>query len=332
MHDGHTHYTPATGIAELRTAVARCYRRPTACSYTPEQVIVSNGAKHSIHNALAATVGPGDEVIIPTPYWVSYSDLVQMTGATYVLVPTTLESGFKMTPAQLAGGHHAAQRAADAQLAEQPDRQPSTRGTSWKRWPTWSCDANLGVLSDEIYEQLVFGDAKATCFATLRPGLAERTHHDQRREQDLRHDRLAHRLGGRAGARHQGDGQRAEPGDELPVQRQPVRGAGGPRRRPGVRREDAPRVRGAARPGRAGAWPRCPASAARCPAARSTPSSTSRPTSAARWAARRSPTRPASAPLRLEVPTSTWCPARRSAPRVRPALLRRQPGAVARGT
>ena len=67
----------------------------------PAQVIVSNGAKHSIHNALAALVGPGDEVVIPTPYWVSYSDLVQMTGATYVLVPTTLESGFKISPAQL---------------------------------------------------------------------------------------------------------------------------------------------------------------------------------------------------------------------------------------
>ena len=69
-----------------------CTRRPTAWTCTPEQVIVSNGAKHSLHNALAAMVGPGDEVIIPTPYWVSYSDLVQMTGASYILVPTTLES------------------------------------------------------------------------------------------------------------------------------------------------------------------------------------------------------------------------------------------------
>src|SRR6185295_9999317 len=68
---------------------------------TPEQVIVSNGAKHSLHDALAATVGPGDEVVIPAPYWVSYSDLVSMTGATPVLVNTTPESGFKMSPAQL---------------------------------------------------------------------------------------------------------------------------------------------------------------------------------------------------------------------------------------
>src|SRR5262249_18213752 len=101
MKDGHTHYTPANGIPALRVAVARFYQNVYGMAYKPEQVLISDGAKHSIHNALAATVGPGDEVIIPTPYWVSYSDLVQMTGASYVLVPTAMESGFKMTPAQL---------------------------------------------------------------------------------------------------------------------------------------------------------------------------------------------------------------------------------------
>src|SRR6266571_1897085 len=101
MQEGHTHYTPASGLPELRQEIARWYQKTYGLSCTGEQVIISNGAKHSIHNALAAVVGPGDEVIIPTPYWVSYSDLVQMTGATYVLVPTTAESGFKMNPAQL---------------------------------------------------------------------------------------------------------------------------------------------------------------------------------------------------------------------------------------
>src|SRR5581483_4569899 len=101
MKEGHTKYTPANGIAELRSAVARTYQKTYGISYTADQVIVSNGAKHSLHTALAALVGPGDEVIIPSPYWVSYSDLVEMTGASYVLVPTTLESDFKMNPAQL---------------------------------------------------------------------------------------------------------------------------------------------------------------------------------------------------------------------------------------
>src|SRR6266849_2254749 len=103
MRDGHTHYTPAAGIAELRGAISRLYKKTYGLEVSPEQVIVSNGAKHSLHNALAATVGPGDEVIIPTPYWVSYSDLVQMTGAAFVLVHTTEASGFKMTAAQLLG-------------------------------------------------------------------------------------------------------------------------------------------------------------------------------------------------------------------------------------
>src|SRR5258707_15810809 len=68
MRDGHTHYTPAAGIPELRTSVAKWYQRTYGLRFSPDQVLISNGAKHSIHNALAATVGPGDEVIIPTPY------------------------------------------------------------------------------------------------------------------------------------------------------------------------------------------------------------------------------------------------------------------------
>src|ERR1700683_1295489 len=69
MKDGHTRYTPAAGIVELRKAIAAVYQKTYGISYQPEQVVVSNGDKHSIHNALACTVGPGDEVIIPTPYW-----------------------------------------------------------------------------------------------------------------------------------------------------------------------------------------------------------------------------------------------------------------------
>src|SRR5947208_1528163 len=101
MRDGHTHYTPAAGIPELRAAVAHWYQKTYGITYSPEQVVISSGAKHSLHTALAALVGPGDEVIIPTPYWVSYSDIVQMTGADCKLIPTAFESGFKMGPRQL---------------------------------------------------------------------------------------------------------------------------------------------------------------------------------------------------------------------------------------
>jgi aspartate aminotransferase len=174
MHKGYTRYTPAAGIPELRTAVARLYQRTYGISYAPEQVVVSNGAKHSLHNALAATVGPGDEVIIPTPYWVSYSDLVQMTGASYVLVPTTLESGFKMTPDQLRAAVTPRSRLLMLNSPSNPTGCVYTR-KELEALADVVLEKNLAVISDEIYERLVFGNARATCFATLRPGLAERT-------------------------------------------------------------------------------------------------------------------------------------------------------------
>jgi aspartate aminotransferase len=174
MKDGHTHYTPASGTAELRAAVARFYQKTYGLPVTPEQVIVSNGAKHSIHNALAATVGPGDEVIIPSPYWVSYSDLVQMTGASYVLVPTTLDSGFKMSPEQLRQALTPRSRLLMLNSPSNPTGSVYTR-QELEALADVILPTNVAVLSDEIYEKLVYGAARATCFATLRPGLAERT-------------------------------------------------------------------------------------------------------------------------------------------------------------
>jgi aspartate aminotransferase len=174
MKDGHTRYTPAAGIPELRKAVSRFYDRTYGIKYASEQVVVSSGAKHSIHNALAATVGPGDEVIIPTPYWVSYSDMVQMTGATYKLVPTRLEDGFKISPAQLRATITPKSRLLMLNSPSNPTGSVYTR-QELEALADVVLESNLAVLSDEIYEKLVFGDAKATCFATLRPGLAERT-------------------------------------------------------------------------------------------------------------------------------------------------------------
>jgi aspartate aminotransferase len=174
MLEGHTHYTPASGSAELRGAIARWYKKTYGLTVTPEQVIVSNGAKHSIHNALAATVGPGDEVIIPTPYWVSYSDLVQMTGATYVLVPTTEESGWKMSPAQLRAAITPRTRLVMVNSPSNPTGSVYMRA-ELEALADVILEKRIGVLSDEIYEQLIYGDARATCFATLRPGLAETT-------------------------------------------------------------------------------------------------------------------------------------------------------------
>jgi aspartate aminotransferase len=174
MRDGHTHYTPAAGIAELRGAIARLYQKTQGLQITAEQVVVSNGAKHSLHNALAATVGPGDEVIIPTPYWVSYSDLVQMTGASYVLIPTTMENGFKMSPAQLRAAVTPRSRLVMLNSPSNPTGCVYTR-KELEALADVIVETKLAVISDEIYERLVYGDARATCFATLRPGLPEQT-------------------------------------------------------------------------------------------------------------------------------------------------------------
>jgi aspartate aminotransferase len=171
---GQTHYTPASGTPELRKAIADWYGRFHGLKVDAAQVLVSNGAKHSIHNSLAATVGPGDEVIIPTPYWVSYSELVEMTGAKPVLVRTTAESGFKMTAEQLRAAISPRARLLMLNSPCNPTGAVYSRGELAKLADV-VMGSEISVLSDEIYEQLTYGDARPTCFATLRPGLEQRT-------------------------------------------------------------------------------------------------------------------------------------------------------------
>lgn len=169
---GQTHYTPTAGTAEVKAAVVRWYKRMYGYEFGPENVILSNGAKHSLHNALAAVVGPGEEVVIPTPYWVSYSDLVAMTGATPVLVKSTPESGFKLSPGQL----KAALTPRTRLLMLNSPCNPT--GTVYSRAEIEALvdvlPDDVAILSDEIYEQLTYGAATPTCVATLRPGLKDR--------------------------------------------------------------------------------------------------------------------------------------------------------------
>jgi aspartate aminotransferase len=171
---GLTHYTPPAGIPELRQAIAAHYTRHHGLKTDAPQVVVSNGAKHSLHNALMAVCGPGDEVVIPAPYWVSYSDLVKLTGATPVIIPTPEAAGFKLTPDPL--------RAAITPHTKlfMINSPSNPTGVVYRRDELEALadvilSTDAGVLSDEIYEQLTYGDAKPTCFATLRPGLPDRT-------------------------------------------------------------------------------------------------------------------------------------------------------------
>ncbi len=172
---GETHYTPTSGTPEAKAAVCRWYKSYHGWECAPENVIISNGAKHSLHTALAATVGPGDEVVIPTPYWVSYSDLVSMTGATPVLVTTTAQSGFKMSPDQLKAALTPRTRILMLNSPCNPTGTVYTRAELERLVDALINSSDAAILSDEIYEQLTFGDAKPTCIATLRPGLRDRT-------------------------------------------------------------------------------------------------------------------------------------------------------------
>ena len=233
MQAGQTHYTPPAGIPELRQALAdHLHASITACRPRRPRSSISNGAKHSIHNALMAVCGPGDEVIIPAPYWVSYSDLVKLTGATPVVIATTEASGFKLTPDQFLRGRHAADQAADDQQPVEPDRRGLRSGRARSPGRRGARDRRRGALRRDLRAtDLRRRQADLLRDAAARPGRPD--DHDLGREQDLRDDRLADRLGGRPAAGLQVHGRPAEPGDEQPLLGQPV---GAPSRRSRVRR------------------------------------------------------------------------------------------------
>jgi aspartate aminotransferase len=174
MRKGQTHYTPANGTPELRSAISRTYQKIHGYRFDPEQVIVSNGAKHALSTALTALCGPGDEVLIPAPYWVSYSDLVEMVGGRSVILPTTQERGFKLSGTQL----RAAITPRSRILIINSPSNPTGTVYSWSELEELAdvaLEARLTIVSDEIYERLTYGEVRAACFATVRPGLADQT-------------------------------------------------------------------------------------------------------------------------------------------------------------
>lgn len=174
MKAGHTHYTPPAGMPELKAAIANHYTSHHGLPTKPEQVVVSNGAKQALHNALMAVCGPGDEVIIPAPYWVSYSDLVMLTGATPVVVQCSEEDEFKLSAEEFLKHVNSRTKLLMINSPSNPTGVVYTR-SELEALADAVLTTDAGILSDEIYEQLCYGDATPTCFATLRPGLSERT-------------------------------------------------------------------------------------------------------------------------------------------------------------
>ena len=167
MLQGQTHYTAASGIVELRSAVARRYAK-MGLGVHADQVLITSGAKHAIHNTLASTVGPGDKVIIPAPYWLSYSDIAEMTGAKTVLVNTAEEHGFKMNPTQLRQAITPRSKLLMLNSPGNPTGAVYSR-EELRALAAVVLDSPLTVVSDEIYEHLLYGDARTAALPRCGP-------------------------------------------------------------------------------------------------------------------------------------------------------------------
>jgi aspartate aminotransferase len=174
MQAGHTHYTPSGGIPELKMAICAAYERDHKLKYEPNQVVVSNGAKHSIHNLLTALCGNGDEVIIPAPYWVSYEALVELAGATPVIVNTTEASGFRLSGEQF---ERAITPRTKLLLLNSPCNPTGATysAAGLEALARVAVKRDIFVCSDEIYEKLLYTDEPFRSFATLLGGIADRT-------------------------------------------------------------------------------------------------------------------------------------------------------------
>lgn len=173
-HDPRWHrYTPAAGLPELREAVAAKTLRDSGYQVGASQVLITNGGKHALYNGFAALLDPGDEVLLPAPYWTTYPESIALTGATPVVVPTTPESGYRVTVEQLEAARTPATKALVFVSPSNPTgavyapRDVEAIGR-------WAVERGIWVVTDEIYEHLVYGDARFASMPALVPELADR--------------------------------------------------------------------------------------------------------------------------------------------------------------
>ena len=173
IEKGGNGYTEASGLLDLKKAVCGKLRHDNALSYAPNQIVVSSGAKHSLFNALQAICNPGDEIIIPSPYWVSYYELTKMADAEPVLVEASAQNLFKVTVAQL---ESAVTDKTKGLLLNSPNNPTGAVYTKEELMEigAFATKHDLYIISDEIYEKLVYGEAHIS-IASLSQDLYERT-------------------------------------------------------------------------------------------------------------------------------------------------------------
>jgi aspartate aminotransferase len=165
---GFTKYTPSSGVPELRQAIADKFKADNGIDYKPSQIIVSCGAKHSCYNAILATCQPGDEVIIPAPYWLSYPEMVRLAGADPVFVQTREENGWKMTSDEFQDAMTPRTKMVIINSPGNPTGSMYTR-EELSAIVEVANDEEILIMSDEIYEKLIYDNAEHVSVASL-PG------------------------------------------------------------------------------------------------------------------------------------------------------------------
>jgi aspartate aminotransferase len=175
IRDGKTKYTTVDGIPELKDAIVAKFKRENGLTYKASQVNVSPGGKPVIWNAMIATLNPGDEVVIPTPYWVSYWDIVRLAGGTPVAAPTTAASGFKLSAEGLERAITPKTRWLFLNSPSNPSGAAYTRAELKALSEVLLRHPQVWILTDDMYEHLVFGDFEFTTIAQVEPALYERT-------------------------------------------------------------------------------------------------------------------------------------------------------------
>ena len=173
IREGFTHYTENAGMLELREAICRKLAEENGLTYEPDQILCTNGAKQAVAMAIEVLCRPEDEVLIPAPYWVSYPEMVRLAGATPVILPTSVETGYRLTPEQLEAAITERTRLLILCSPSNPTGTVYTPEELEALADVLRRHEHVYVLSDEIYEYILF-DAKHVSFASL-PGMKERT-------------------------------------------------------------------------------------------------------------------------------------------------------------
>lgn len=173
IDDGFTHYTPVAGYAEVRQAVVHKLKRDNGLDYTPEQIVVTTGAKQSLANVVLSIVNPGDEVIIPTPYWVTYSEQVALCQGTVVFVPSTIENNYKITPEQLEAAITPKTKLFMFSSPCNPTGSVYSKAELEGLAAVFAKHPQIFIISDEIYEYINYV-GKHESIAQF-PGMKERT-------------------------------------------------------------------------------------------------------------------------------------------------------------